>query len=137
MTKLEYIIRKIKINLNRKAQYNKTPILIYADELIFGIKAKKTCQFNIELLEAPEDLNMYLRVLSPNKDKIKIVPVKVNANTFLVDLKENEMNISGTYKFEIIITNNNGQEMCIYQGQYKIKTWLDNDKDVYINKEVK
>lgn len=132
---MEYVIRKIKINLNRKVQYNKTPILIYADELVFGIKAKKTCQFNIELLEAPEDLNMYLRVLSPNKDKFKIVPVKVNTNTFLVDLKEDEKNIVGTYKFEIIITSG-VQESCIYQGEYKIKNWL-TDKDVYTNKEVK
>lgn len=132
---MEYIIRKIKINLNRKVQYNKTPILIYADELVFGIKAKNTCQFNIELLETPEDLNMYLRVLSPNKDKFKIVPVKVNTNTFLVDLKEDEKNIVGTYKFEIIITSG-VQESCIYQGEYKIKNWL-TDKDVYTNKEVK
>lgn len=127
---MEYIIRKIKINLNRKVQYNKTPILIYADELVFGIKAKKTCQFNIELLEAPEDLNMYLRVLSPNKDKFKIVPTKVNTNTFLVDLKEEQKNIVGTYKFEIIITSG-VQESCIYQGEYKVKEWLDNDKDTY------
>lgn len=132
---MEYIIRKIKINLNRKVQYNKTPILIYADELVFGIKAKKTCQFNIELLEAPEDLNMYLRVLSPNKDKFQIVPTKVNTNTFLVDLKEEQKNIVGTYKFEIIITSG-VQESCIYQGEYKVKEWL-TDKDVYTNKEVK
>lgn len=136
---MEYIIRKIKINLNRKAQYNKTPILIYADELIFGIKAKKTCQFKVELMECPEDinLNMYLRVLSPNKEKFKIVPTKVGDGTFLVDLTEEQKNIAGTYKFEVVITNNNGQEMCIYQGQWKIKTWLDNNRDVYINKEVK
>lgn len=133
---MEYIIRKIKINLNRKVQYNKTPILIYADELVFGIKAKNTCQFNIELLEAPEDLNMYLRVLSPNKDKFQIVPTKVNTNTFLVDLKEEQKNIVGTYKFEIVITSG-VQESCIYQGEYKVKEWLDNDKDVYTNKEVK
>lgn len=127
---MEYVIRKIKINLNRKAHYNKTPILIYADDLVFGIKAKKTCQFNIELLEAPEDLNMYLRVLSPNKDKFKIVPTKVNTNTFLVDLKEDEKNIVGTYKFEVVITSG-VQESCIYQGEYKVKEWLDNDKDTY------
>lgn len=132
---MDYIIRKIKINLNRKAQYNKTPILIYADELIFGIKAKKTCQFKIELLEAPKDLNMYLRVLSPNKDKIKIVPTKVGDGTFLVDLTEQQKNIAGTYKFEVVITSG-VQESCIYQGEYKVKDWL-TDKDVYINKEVK
>lgn len=132
---MDYIIRKIKINLNRKAQYNKTPILIYADELIFGIKAKKTCQFNIELLECPEDIQVYLRVLSPNKDKFKIVPVKVNANTFLVDLTEQQKNIAGTYKFEVVITSG-VQESCIYQGEYKVKDWL-TDKDVYIDKEVK
>lgn len=132
---MDYIIRKIKINLNRKAQYNKTPILIYADELVFGIKAKNTCQFNIELLEAPEDLNMYLRVLSPNKDKIKIVPTKVGDGTFLVDLTEQQKNIAGTYKFEVVITSG-VQESCIYQGEYKVKDWL-TDKDVYTNKEVK
>lgn len=134
---MDYIIRKIKINLNRKAQYNKIPIVIYADNLVFGAKAKKTCQFKIELLECPEDIQVYLRVLAPNKDKFKIVPVKVNANTFLVDLTEQQKNIAGTYKFEVVITNNNGQEMCIFQGEYKVKEWLDNDKDVYIDKEVK
>lgn len=133
---MEYIIRKIKINLNRKAQYNKTPILIYADELIFGIKAKKTCQFKVELMECPEDIQMYIRALNPNKEKFKIVPVKVNTNTFLVDLTEQQKNIAGTYKFEIIITSGE-QEMCIYQGEYKIKNWLDNNRDVYIEKEVK
>lgn len=132
---MDYIIRKIKINLNRKAQYNKTPILIYADELIFGIKAKKTCSFKIELLECPEDIQVYLRVLAPNKDKFKIVPVKVNTNTFLVDLTEQQKNIAGTYKFEVVITSG-VQESCIYQGEYKVKDWL-TDKDVYINKEVK
>ena len=132
---MEYIIRKIKINLNRKAQYNKIPIVIYADELIFGIKAKKTCQFNIELLECPEDIQVYLRVLSPNKDKIKIVPTKVNTNTFLVNLTEEQKSIAGTYKFEVVITSG-VQESCIYQGEYKVKDWL-TDKDVYINKEVK
>lgn len=132
---MEYIIRKIKINLNRKAQYNKIPIVIYADELIFGIKAKKTCQFNIELLECPEDIQVYLRVLSPNKDKIKIVPTKVNTNTFLVNLTEEQKSIAGTYKFEVVITSG-VQESCIYQGEYKVKDWL-TDKDVYIDKEVK
>lgn len=127
---MEYIIRKIKINLNRKAEYNKIPIVIYADNLVFGAKAKKTCQFNIELLEAPEDLNMYLRVLSPNKDKFKIVPTKVNNNTFLVDLTEEQKNIAGTYKYEVVITSG-VQESCIYQGEYKVKEWLDNDKDTY------
>lgn len=121
---MEYIIRKIKINLNRKAEYNKIPIVIYADNLVFGAKAKKTCQFNIELLEAPEDLNMYLRVLSPNKDKFKIVPTKVNNNTFLVDLTEEQKNIAGTYKYEVVITSG-VQESCIYQGEYKVKEWLD------------
>ncbi len=128
---MEYIIRKIKINLNRKAEYNKIPIVIYADNLVFGAKAKKTCQFNIELLEAPEDLNMYLRVLSPNKDKFQILPTKVNTNTFLVNLTDEQKNIAGTYKYEVVITNNNGQEMCIFQGEYKVKEWLDNDKDTY------
>ena len=130
MIRLDYIIRKIKINLNRKAQYNKTPILIYADNLVFGAKAKKTCQFKIELLECPEDIQMYIRVLSPNKDKIKIVPTKVNTNTFLVDLTEEQKSIAGTYKFEVVITSG-VQESCIYQGEYKVKEWLDNDKDVY------
>lgn len=132
---MEYIIRKIKINLNRKAEYNKIPIVIYTDNLVFGAKAKKTCQFNIELLEAPEDLNMYLRVLSPNKTKFQIVPTKVNNNTFLVDLTEEQKNITGTYKYEVVITSG-VQESCIYQGEYKIKNWL-TDKDVYTNKEVK
>lgn len=134
---MDYIIRKIKINLNRKAQYNKIPIVIYADNLVFGIKAKKTCSFKIELLECPEDIQVYLRVLAPNKTKFKIIPTKVNTNTFLVDLTEQQKNIAGTYKFEVVITNNNGQEMCIFQGEYKVKEWLDNDKDVYIDKEVK
>lgn len=134
---MDYIIRKIKINLNRKAQYNKIPIVIYADNLVFGAKAKKTCQFKIELLECPEDIQVYLRVLAPNKTKFKIIPTKVGDGTFLVDLTEEQKNIAGTYKFEVVITNNNGQEMCIYQGQWKIKTWLDNNRDVYINKEVK
>ena len=132
---MEYVIRKIKINLNRQAQYNKTPILIYADELIFGIKSKKTCSFKVELLECPTDLGMYIRVLSPNKDKFTIEPTKVGDGTFLVDLKEDQKNIIGTYKFEIVITSDK-QEMCIFQGEYKVKKWLDNNKDVYINKEV-
>lgn len=121
---MEYVIRKIKINLNRKAEYNKIPIVIYADNLVFGAKAKKTCQFNIELLEAPEDLNMYLRVLSPNKTKFQIVPTKVNTNTFLVNLTDEQKNIAGTYKYEVVITSG-VQESCIYQGEYKIKNWLD------------
>ena len=121
---MEYIIRKIKINLNRKAEYNKIPIVIYADNLVFGAKAKKTCQFNIELMECPEDIGMYLRVLSPNKDKFQILPTKVNTNTFLVDLTEEQKNIAGTYKYEVVITSG-VQESCIYQGEYKVKEWLD------------
>ena len=121
---MEYIIRKIKINLNRKAEYNKIPIVIYADNLVFGAKAKKTCQFKIELMECPEDLGMYLRVLSPNKDKFQILPAKVNTNTFLVDLTEEQKNIAGTYKYEVVITSG-VQESCIYQGEYKVKEWLD------------
>lgn len=132
---MEYVIRKIKINLNRKAEYNKIPLVIYADELIFGIKAKKTCQFKIELLECPEDIQMYLRVLAPNKTKFQIVPTKVNTNTFLVNLTDEQKNIAGTYKFEVVITSG-VQESCIYQGEYKVKEWLDS-KDVYTNKEVK
>ena len=132
---MDYIIRKIKINLNRKAEYNKIPIVIYADNLVFGAKAKNTCSFKIELLECPEDIQMYLRVLAPNKTKFQIVPTKVNNNTFLVDLAEKYKNIAGTYKFEVVITSG-VQESCIYQGEYKVKDWL-TDKDVYINKEVK
>ena len=134
---MEYVIRKIKINLNRQAQYNKTPILIYADELVYGIKAKKTCSFKVELMECPEDIQMYIRALSPNKDKFTIVPTKINTNTFLVELTEEQKNIPGTYKFEIIITSGE-QEMCIFQGEYKVKNWLDNNiPDVYNDKEVK
>lgn len=127
---MEYVIRKIKINLNRKAEYNKIPIVIYADNLVFGAKAKKTCQFKIELMECPEDIGMYLRVLSPNKDKFQILPTKVNTNTFLVNLTDEQKNIAGTYKYEVVITSG-VQESCIYQGEYKVKEWLDNDKDTY------
>ena len=133
---MEYVKRKIKINLNRKAEYNKIPILIYADDLVYGVKAKKTCFFQVELLEAPKDLGMYIRALNPKDEKFTITPTKVNDTTFLVELKENQKDIIGKYPFEIIITNDNGQEMCIFQGEYKIKSWL-TDKDVYINKEVK
>lgn len=132
---MEFIIPKIKINLNSKQQYNKIPILVYADKLVYGIKAKNTCYFNIELLEAPKDLNMYLRVLSPNKDKFTLTPTKTNNSIFLVELKDVDKNIVGKYKFEIIITSGE-QEMCIYQGEYRVKEWLDNNLDVY-NKEVR
>ena len=130
---MQYIIPKIKINLNSKQQYNKIPILVYADKLVYGTKAKNTCYFQVELLEAPKDLNMYLRVLSPNKDKFTLTPTKTNNSIFLVELKDVDKNIVGKYKFEIIITSGE-QEMCIYQGEYRVKEWIDN-KD--INEEVR
>ena len=132
---MEYVKRKIKINLNRKAEYNKIPILIYADDLVYGVKAKKTCFFQVELLEAPKDLGMYIRALNPKDEKFTITPTKVNDTTFLVELKENQKDIIGKYPFEIVITSDD-QEMTIFQGEYKIKSWL-TDKDVYIDKEVK
>lgn len=134
---MEYVKRKIKINLNRKAEYNKIPILIYADDLVYGVKAKKTCFFQVELLEAPKDLGMYIRALNPKDEKFTITPTKVNDTTFLVELKENQKNIIGKYPFEIIIKSGE-QEMTIFQGEYRIKNWLDNNMpDVYIDKEVK
>lgn len=134
---MEYVKRKIKINLNRKAEYNKIPILIYADDLVYGVKAKKTCFFQVELLEAPKDLGMYIRALNPKDEKFTITPTKVNDNTFLVELKENQKDIIGKYPFEIIIKSGE-QEMTIYQGHYRIKEWLDNRTDINIDyKEVK
>lgn len=134
---MEYVKRKIKINLNRKAEYNKVPILIYADDLVYGVKAKKTCFFQVELLEAPKDLGMYIRALNPKDEKFTITPTKVNDNTFLVELKENQKDIIGKYPFEIIIKSGE-QEMTIYQGHYRIKEWLDNRTDINIDyKEVK
>ena len=134
---MEYVKRKIKINLNRKAEYNKVPILIYADDLVYGVKAKKTCFFQVELLEAPKDLGMYIRALNPKDEKFTITPTKVNDNTFLVELQENQKDIIGKYPFEIIIKSGE-QEMTIYQGHYRIKEWLDNRTDINIDyKEVK
>lgn len=122
---MEFIIPKIKINLNMNSTFNKIPIVIYENKLIYGLKSKNTCQFKIELLEAPKDLGMYIRVLSPDKKKFTIEPTKIGDNIFLVDLKENQKNISGKYLFEIVISSDE-QEMTIYQGEYRVKEWLDN-----------
>ena len=130
---MEFIIPKIKINLNMNSTFNKIPIVIYENKLIYGLKSKNTCQFKIELLEAPKDLGMYIRVLSPDKKKFTIEPTKIGDNIFLVDLKENQKNISGKYLFEIVISSDE-QEMTIYQGEYRVKEWLDN-KDIN-NKEM-
>lgn len=120
---MEYYTPKILINLNMKQEYNKIPIVVVENKLEFGIKSKGTCIFRIELQEAPKGIGMYLRVLSPNKDKFTIVPTKVGDSTFIVDLKEDEKKIEGKYKFEIVITSGE-QEMIIYQGKYRIKEWL-------------
>lgn len=99
------------------------------------LKLKRLVFFQVELLEAPKDLGMYIRALNPKDEKFTITPTKVNDTTFLVELKENQKDIIGKYPFEIVITSDD-QEMTIFQGEYKIKSWL-TDKDVYINKEVK
>ena len=100
-------------------------------------KLKRLVFFQVELLEAPKDLGMYIRALNPKDEKFTITPTKVNDTTFLVELQENQKNIIGKYPFEIIIKSGE-QEMTIFQGEYRIKNWLDNNMpDVYIDKEVK
>lgn len=125
-------IPKIIINLNMKQTYNKIPIVVFENKLTFGIKSRGTSLFKIQLLEAPEGIEMYIRVLSPDKRKFTISPTKVDTDTFLVDLQDDQKNINGKYPFEIVLKSGE-QEMTIYQGHYRIKEWLDN-KD--INEEV-
>lgn len=130
-------IPKIIINLNMKQTYNKIPIVVFENKLTFGIKSKGTSLFKIQLMEAPKDIQMYIRALNPNKEKFTISPTKVDTDTFLVDLQDEQKNINGKYPFEIVIKSGE-QEMTIYQGHYRIKEWLDNRTDINIDyKEVK
>lgn len=108
-------------------QYNKPPKITYKDELIFRSKDKGTCNFFIILKPFSADLKLEMRVLSPNNNKFTITPQFLGLGTddmsyvFLVDLKEEEKNEIGRYKFEIVVATEDGHRTLLFQYKYRVK----------------
>ena len=112
---------KLTIDANLLQPYNKWPLVLYEQPFIFGINDKKTSNIILTLNNMIPGVKVGVRVLTP---VIQVLEAK--NNIYIVDLDfSNIKDIVGKYKFEIYLEMDDKQSV-IYQGEYKVKEWIDN-----------
>ena len=128
---------KLIIDANLLRPYNKWPLVLYEQQYIFGINDRKTSNIILTLNNMIPGVGVGVRVLTPDKQKKEpiIQVLEAKNNTYTVDIDFSDIkDIIGTYKFEIYLEMGE-QQSVIFQGEYKVKEWIDN-ADIN-NKEVK
>ena len=119
---------KLIIDANLLQPYNKWPLVLYEQPFIFGINDKKTSNIILTLNNMVPGVTVGVRVLTPDKQKKEpiIQVLEAKNNTYLVDIDFSAIkDIIGKYKFEIYFEMDDKQSV-IYQGEYKVKEWIDN-----------
>ena len=119
---------KLIIDANLLQPYNKWPLVLYEQPFIFGINDKKTSNIILTLNNMVPGVTVGVRVLTPDKQKKEpiIQVLEAKNNTYLVDIDFSAIkDIIGKYKFEIYLEMDDKQSV-IYQGEYKVKEWIDN-----------
>ena len=121
---------KLIIDANLLCTYNKWPLVLYQQPFIFGIEDKKTSNIILTLNNMVPGVTVGVRVLTPDRQKkepiIKVLEAK-NA-TYIVNVDFSAIkDIVGKYKFEIYLEVDDKQSI-IYQGEYKVKEWIENEE---------
>ena len=116
------------IDANLLCTYNKWPLVLYQQPFIFGINDKKTSNIILTLNNMVPGVTVGVRVLTPDRHKkepiIKVLEAK--NNTYKVNINFSAIkDIVGKYKFEIYLEMDDKQSV-IYQGEYKVKEWIEN-----------
>lgn len=119
---------KLIIDANLLQPYNKWPLVLYQQPFIFGINDRKTSNIILTLNNMVPGVEVDVRVLTPDKQKkepiIQILEAKNNTYKVNIDFSAIK-DIAGTYKFEIYLKVDEKQSI-IYQGEYKVKEWIEN-----------
>ena len=81
---------------------NKSPSLVYKDNIVYGIKDSGTCNILIQVSPWYEDLELEVRILTPTKIKVEPIPTLSSFTggtaTYEVFVPNNEV---GNYKMEL------------------------------------
>lgn len=81
---------------------NKPPSLVYKDDILYRIKDKGTCNILIQVNPWYDDLDLVVRILTPNKTKVEPTPTLISFTggtaTYEVFVPNNEV---GGYKMEL------------------------------------
>lgn len=121
---------KLIIDANLLRPYNKWPLVIYQQPYIFGINDRKTSNIILTLNNMVPGVEVGVRVLTPDKQKKEpfIQVLEAKNNTYKVNIDFSAIkNIVGKYKFEIYLKMDEKQSI-IYQGEYKVKEWIENEE---------
>lgn len=121
---------KLIIDANLLCTYNKWPLVLYQQPYIFGINDRKTSNIILTLNNMVPGVEVNVRVLTPDKQKkepiIQILEAKNNTYRVNIDFSAVK-DIIGKYKFEIYLKMDEKQSI-IYQGEYKVKEWIENEE---------
>ena len=119
---------KLIIDANLLQPYNKWPLVLYQQPFIFGINDRKTSNIILTLNNMVPGVTVGVRVLTPDRDKrtpiIEVLEAKNNTYKVNIDFSAVK-DIIGKYKFEIYLKMDEKQSI-IYQGEYKVKEWIEN-----------
>lgn len=119
---------KLIIDANLLCAYNKWPLVLYQQPYIFGINDRKTSNIILTLNNMVPGVTVGVRVLTPDRDKrtpiIEVLEAKNNTYKVNIDFSAVK-DIIGKYKFEIYLKMDEKQSI-IYQGEYKVKEWIEN-----------
>lgn len=121
---------KLIIDANLLQPYNKWPLVLYEQPFIFGINDRKTSNISLTLNNMVPGVEVNVRVLTPDKQqKEPIIQVlEAKNNTYKVNIDFSAIkDIIGKYKFEIYLKMDDKQSI-IYQGEYKVKEWIENEE---------
>lgn len=121
---------ELVIDANLLRPYNKWPLVLYQQAYVFGINDRKTSNIILTLNNMVPGVEVGVRVLTPDKQKkdpiVQILEAK--NNTYKVDIDFSAIkDIVGTYKFEIYLQMDE-QQSVIFQGEYKVKEWINNEE---------
>jgi len=121
---------RLIIDANLLRPYNKWPLVLYQQAYVFGINDRKTSNIILTLNNMVPGVEVGVRVLTPDKQKkdpiVQILEAK--NNTYKVDIDFSAIkDIVGTYKFEIYLKMDE-QQSVIFQGEYKVKEWINNEE---------
>lgn len=121
---------RLIIDANLLRPYNKWPLVLYEQSYIFGINDKKTSNIILTLNNMVPGVEVNVRVLTPDKQKKEpiIQVLEAKNNTYKVDIDFSAIkDIVGKYKFEIYLKMDDKQSV-IYQGEYRVKEWINNEE---------
>lgn len=100
---------------------NKSPSLVYKDNIVYGIKDSGTCNILIQVSPWYEDLELEVRILTPTKTKVEPIPTLSSFTggiaTYEVFVPNNKV---GGYKMELGAKLGQHQILLV-QTKYRVR----------------